>query len=82
MPEASSTASNDESIPNVEQGQPAPKGKRKYQQLQMPTADQIASEDFMNNCAVRTILSGVMGSGLGVLFGVFMGTMDSSVSWC
>jgi hypothetical protein len=33
----------------------------------------------MNNCAVRTALSGVMGSGLGVLFGVFMGTMDSSV---
>lgn len=51
----------------------------KYRQIQMPTPEVIVQEDFMNNCAVRTVLSGVMGSALGVLFGVFMGTMDSSV---
>ena len=34
-------------------------------------------EDFMNNCAVRTVLSAVMGGGMGVMFGVFMGTMDT-----
>jgi hypothetical protein len=34
----------------------------------------------MNNCATRTALSGVMGLGLGVLFGIFMGTMDGAVS--
>lgn len=33
----------------------------------------------MNNCATRTALSGVMGLGLGVLFGIFMGTMDGAV---
>ncbi len=34
-------------------------------------------EDFMNNCAVRTVLSAVLGSGMGVMFGIFMGTMDT-----
>lgn len=50
-----------------------------YQRIEMPTPESMAQEDFMNNCAVRTILSGVMGSGLGVVFGIFMGTMDTSV---
>lgn len=50
-----------------------------YQRLDMPTSESIAQEDFMNNCATRTILSGVMGTGLGVVFGIFMGTMDTSV---
>jgi len=52
----------------------------KYRQVQLPSADMIAQEDFMNNCAVRTILSAGMGSLLGIAFGVFMGTMDTSVS--
>ena len=34
-------------------------------------------EDFMNNCGVRTVLSTVLGAGMGVMFGVFMGTMDT-----
>ena len=66
--------------------QPAskPKKKRKpgspntYTRIEMPTPEMMASEDFMNNCAVRTIMSTVMGAGLGVAFGVFMGTMDTS----
>jgi len=53
----------------------------KYRQVQLPTAEMIAQEDFMNNCAVRTVLSAGMGSLLGLAFGVFMGTMDTSVSW-
>lgn len=56
-----------------------PPGLRPYKRLDMPTAEQIMSEDFMNNCAVRTVLSGVMGAGLGVMFGLFMGTMDGAV---
>ena len=31
----------------------------------------------MNNCGVRTVLSTVLGAGMGVMFGVFMGTMDT-----
>lgn len=40
----------------------------------------MMQEEFMNNCATRTVLSGVMGLGLGVLFGIFMGSMDGAVS--
>ncbi|KAI3436827.1 hypothetical protein D9Q98_006237 [Chlorella vulgaris] len=54
-----------------------PPGRRTYRRLEAPTAEQIASEDFMNNCVVRTIMSAVMGGGMGVLFAVFMGTMDT-----
>jgi import inner membrane translocase subunit TIM22 len=42
--------------------------------------EQIASEDFMNNCGVRTVLSTVLGAGMGVMFGVFMGTMDTGAA--
>lgn len=61
-----------------------PKKRRKpgspnmYNRIEMPTPEMMASEDFMNNCAVRTIMSTVMGAGLGVMFGIFMGTMDTS----
>ncbi|KAK9810653.1 hypothetical protein WJX73_007744 [Symbiochloris irregularis] len=59
---------------------PANKPKKQYQQLHMPTQEQMAQDDFMNNCATRTVLSGVLGAGLGVVFGIFMGTMDTTGS--
>lgn len=69
-------------LPDTPPQKPAVKGKPKkeYRQIQMPSADQIVQEDMMNNCGVRTVMSGVMGMGLGVLFGVVMGTMDAGVS--
>ena len=45
----------------------------------MPSQEQIMQEEFMNNCAVRTGLSGVMGMGLGTMFGIAMGTFDTAV---
>jgi mitochondrial import inner membrane translocase subunit TIM22 len=57
-----------------------PPGQRPYKRLDLPSPEQIMQEDMMNNCGVRTVLSGAMGSVLGVVFGIFMGTMDSSVS--
>lgn len=44
--------------------------------LSVPTADQIAQEDVMNNCFVRAVMSGVMGAGLGVAFGLFTAGME------
>ncbi len=58
------------------------KPKKEYRQIQMPTAEQIVQEDTMNNCAIRTVMSGVMGMGLGLVFGVVMGSMDAGVSPC
>lgn len=55
------------------------KQKKTYKQVHMPSAEQIMQEDFMNNCAVRTGLSGVMGLGLGTMFGIAMGTFDTAV---
>lgn len=55
---------------------PLPPGQRKYKRVEVPSAEQIMQEEFMNNCAVRTVLATVMGSVMGVAFGVFMGTMD------
>ena len=51
----------------------------RYERLQMPSWEEIMQQEFMNNCAVRTVISGVMGSALGLLFGVVMGSMDSAV---
>lgn len=59
---------------------PAKPGKKQYQRIDPPTMETMVQEEFMNNCATRTVLSGVMGLGLGVLFGVFMGSMDGAVS--
>ena len=71
-----------EQLPETPPQKPAVKGKPKkeYRQIQMPSAEQIVQEDMMNNCGIRTVMSGVMGMGLGVLFGVVMGTMDAGVS--
>ena len=55
---------------------PPRRPKKTYSQLQLPSPEQMAQEEAMNNCGVRTVLSGVMGAGLGVVFGIFMGTMD------
>lgn len=57
-----------------------PPGLRKYRRVDLPSPEQLAQEEFMNNCAVRTVMATVMGSVMGVAFGVFMGTMDHAVS--
>lgn len=57
---------------------PAQPGKKQYQRIEPPTMETMMQEEFMNNCATRTVLSGVMGLGLGVLFGIFMGSMDGA----
>lgn len=42
---------------------PAPPGADKppEPQFHMPTPEELRIQDVMNNCAVRTVLSGVMG---------------------
>ncbi|PSC72764.1 import inner membrane translocase subunit Tim22 [Micractinium conductrix] len=76
VPEAPSTSS---SAPPKDQSH-LPPGLRKYRRLDAPTQEAIASEDFMNNCVVRTVLSCVLGGGMGVMFGIFMGTMDTGAA--
>ena len=70
--EAGSSAS--QTTPN-----PAQPARKTYKQVSVPTREEQIQEDSMNNCAVRTVLSGGMGMVLGVVFGIFMGTMDGAV---
>ncbi|CAL8467138.1 g6674 [Coccomyxa elongata] len=58
--------------------QPKQKKKKEYTRIEPTTPEQLAQEDLMNNCAVKTVVSGVMGSFLGAAFGVFMGAMDTA----
>ena len=79
---SSPVPSADPSAQETPAPQPTNKGKPKkeYRQIQMPTPEQIVQEDMMNNCGIRTVMSGVMGMGLGLVFGVVMGSMDAGVS--
>eukprot|EP00210_Caulerpa_lentillifera_P005318 g5081.t1 len=46
--------------------------------LKMPTPEQIIQEDVMNNCFLRTVMSGVMGGGLGIVFGLFTSSLEGA----
>ena len=53
--------------------------RKEYARIEPPSPEQLVQEDMINNCAVKTVISGIMGSALGICFGVFMGAMDSAV---
>ncbi|KAL5217615.1 hypothetical protein ABZP36_018299 [Zizania latifolia] len=48
--------------------------------IRMPMPEEIKGQGNWNNCAVRTVVSGVRGVGLGVLIGLFFGALDSPIS--
>ena len=76
----SASESSDVSQPATEEQQPQqppthpllPWAHKKYGKVDLPTPEQLMQEEFMNNCATRTVLAGAMGSLLGVKFGLFM----------
>ncbi|ONK62659.1 uncharacterized protein A4U43_C07F6530 [Asparagus officinalis] len=45
--------------------------------IRMPTMEEIRGQDIWNNCAVRSVVSGVMGGGLGLFMGLFLGALDN-----
>jgi import inner membrane translocase subunit TIM22 len=57
---------------------PAKPAKKKYKQLEPVHYDQIMQEDMMNNCAVKSTISGVMGGAMGIAFGVFMSSLENA----
>mmetsp|Transcript_33731 Transcript_33731/g.60278 ORF Transcript_33731/g.60278 Transcript_33731/m.60278 type:complete len:193 (-) Transcript_33731:76-654(-) len=54
-------------------------GGKVYKRVEIPTPEQITGEDFMNNCMTRSVMSTVLGGGMGVVFGLFMGGMRESM---
>lgn len=54
--------------------------KNEKPKFTLPTPEQIAQEDMFNNCFVRSVMAGVMGGMLGVVFGLFSLGLDSTTS--
>ncbi|XP_020578169.1 mitochondrial import inner membrane translocase subunit TIM22-4 [Phalaenopsis equestris] len=53
--------------------------KSKIEPLKLPTMEEIRGQDIWNNCAVRSVVSGVMGGGLGLFMGMFLGALDNPI---
>ncbi|KAK4256123.1 hypothetical protein QN277_009031 [Acacia crassicarpa] len=53
--------------------------KPQIQPIILPSVEQIRGQDIYNNCAVRSVFSGVMGGGLGFFMGLFIGSLDTNV---
>ncbi|KAK9940860.1 hypothetical protein M0R45_017500 [Rubus argutus] len=53
--------------------------KAPIEPLRMPTVEEIRGQDIWNNCVVRSAASGVMGGGLGLMMGLFLGALDNPV---
>ncbi|KAL8481811.1 hypothetical protein ACS0TY_027554 [Phlomoides rotata] len=45
--------------------------------IHLPTLEEIRGQDIWNNCAVRSVVSGVMGGGMGLAFGMFLASFDN-----
>lgn len=47
--------------------------------FRMPTMEEMRAQEVWNNCAVRSVASGVMGGGLGLMMGMFLGALDNPI---
>ncbi|CAH9094117.1 unnamed protein product [Cuscuta europaea] len=47
--------------------------------IQLPSVEEIRGQDIWNNCAVRSVASGIMGGGLGLGMGLFLGSLDTHI---
>ncbi|KAG0503241.1 hypothetical protein HPP92_003313 [Vanilla planifolia] len=61
------------------QAEPKLEEKPKIEPLKLPTVEEIRGQDIWNNCAVRSVVSGVMGGGLGLFMGLFLGALDNPI---
>lgn len=73
-----STTPGDGPSTSVPEAGPSQPGEKKYPQLQMPNVEQMMQQDVMDNCAIKSVISGVMGGVLGVAFGIFTASLDGS----
>ncbi|KAF3495693.1 hypothetical protein F2Q69_00063134 [Brassica cretica] len=48
--------------------------------IRMPTIEEIRAQEVWNNCAVKSVASGVMGGGLGLMMGLFLGALDNPIT--
>ncbi|KAK1410882.1 hypothetical protein QVD17_37424 [Tagetes erecta] len=51
----------------------------KIEPIRLPTIEEVRGQDIWNNCVVRSVASGVMGGGLGLAMGLFLGALDNPI---
>ncbi|KAM6582504.1 hypothetical protein CsatB_009506 [Cannabis sativa] len=73
------TSTPDNEVPNAS---PIPKEVEKppIEPIRLPTVEEIRGQDIWNNCAVRSVFSGVMGGALGLAMGLFIGSLDNPIT--
>lgn len=54
------------------------KPRKTYQQLTPPNFEQLMFQDIMDNCFVKSALSGAMGGVAGIAFGLFSASLDNA----
>jgi import inner membrane translocase subunit TIM22 len=74
---SSASASTSDQPATAAAGSPAKKAKV-FQQIAMPTQQELAAQEFMNNCLVKSALSGAMGGLAGLAFGLFTASMENA----
>ncbi|KAL2509075.1 mitochondrial import inner membrane translocase subunit TIM22-4 [Forsythia ovata] len=72
-----STNPENESQSASSSSQDAPKPP--FEPIRLPTVEEIRGQDIWNNCAVRSVVSGVMGGGLGLFMGMFLGALENPI---
>lgn len=80
MSNNSEAASNEGSSSGSSSSSSNAAGKGQIEPLRMPTPEEIRGQDIWNNCAVRSVVSGVMGGGLGVMMGLFFAALDNPIT--
>ncbi|XP_024985998.1 mitochondrial import inner membrane translocase subunit TIM22-4-like [Cynara cardunculus var. scolymus] len=53
--------------------------KTTIEPIRLPTIEEVRGQDIWNNCAVKSVASGVMGGGLGLAMGLFLGALDNPI---
>ncbi|KAK9062358.1 hypothetical protein SSX86_019544 [Deinandra increscens subsp. villosa] len=53
--------------------------KTAIEPIKLPTIEEVRGQDIWNNCAVRSVASGVMGGGLGLAMGLFLGALENPI---
>ncbi|EPS67150.1 hypothetical protein M569_07626 [Genlisea aurea] len=69
------TSNPDSESPSGQDHSPKPD----IEPIRLPTIEEIRGQDIWNNCAVRSIVSGIMGGGLGLFMGLFLGSLDNPI---
>ncbi|GLC44775.1 hypothetical protein PLESTB_001216000 [Pleodorina starrii] len=74
---SASTSGSGEQPPAAPAAAP-PKKKKEWSPIAMPTHEQLAAQEFMDNCFVKSAMSGAMGGLAGFAFGLFTASMENA----